>query len=101
MKIKQTRYMLFAVAIANGTVATAAAEPSVPVQAPRTLATGQPACGNVMYKTPEHPACPTLRTIVTVIEQARELGQDLPFVRSPARAARSSLTVALKDRPRP
>jgi hypothetical protein len=104
----KTRSMLFAVVIASGP-AVAAAEPSsssslsvtaVTVHAPRPLATGQPACGNVIYKTVESPACPTLRTIRTVIEEARALGHDLPWFRVPGRPGAGSLTVAPEARPR-
>jgi len=89
MKRKAT--MVFAVAIAGR---TAMADPAPSVR-PRTLATGQPACGNVMLKGVEPPACTTLRVIVTtVLQEGEQIRAHLP--RDDRR-----LTLAMGTRPRP
>ena len=92
MKHKAT--MLFAVAIAGG---PAAADPvSDPI---RVLASGAPACGNVMFKSYNQTPCPTLapalRVILTLVREGQRIQRDLPFLRE---LDSPSLTLALADR---
>jgi len=87
--MKRKAMMLFAVALASG---PAAADPTP--STPRRLATGQPACGNVMLKGVEPPACTTLRVIVTtVLQEGEQIRAHLPDDRP--------LTLAMGTRPRP
>ena len=79
--------MLFAVAIAG----PAAAEPATPVQ-PRVLATGQPACGNVMLKSPQGGAVKVILT--AIVQEAQQIRRHLIEHDPP-------LTLAMESRPRP
>jgi len=55
--------MLFAAT----TTATAEPTDTAPLVRPRTLATGQPACGNVMSKSVEPPTCVAARAIISAV----------------------------------
>lgn len=97
MKRKAT--MLFAVAVAGGAATTAAADPK-PVQVPRTLASGQPACGNVMFKSGPDPACQTFRVILTLVREGQRMKENLPFLRALGSHVDAPLTLAAVERPR-
>jgi hypothetical protein len=93
MKRKAT--MLFAVAMASA-AGTAAADPKLPVQRPRTLWLGQPACGNVMFKSYsapiQNPVCPTFRAILALVREGQRIQRDLPFLREFAAPEAAELT---------
>lgn len=83
--------------LAVTTLGGAASADTTPVRvvtvAPRTLASGAPACGNVMLKyRAEDPVCPTVRSLRAV---GRKLAAELKKL-DPTRA---SLTLAPPGRP--
>ncbi|HEU0034653.1 MAG TPA: hypothetical protein VFQ53_28710 [Kofleriaceae bacterium] len=67
-----TRKTTLLLATALGTTANAARADVVPA-APRTLASGAPACGNVMFKQPDPPPCATVRVIADLADAVGQL----------------------------
>jgi hypothetical protein len=81
---------------ALGGAASADTSPSTQVVAVRTLATGSPACGNVMLKyTTEDPACSAIRGLRAL---GRKLAAELEKL-APTRQGMSSLTLPAAPRP--
>src|SRR5437763_13169283 len=102
---KKTRAAFVLLAATAGT-AVAAADPSpnrpTAVVQPRTLATGAPACGNVVGKYMQPPpVCKTARTVVTAVrEQLQEIRETVAIFNWVTTPDSSSLTVAEVGRPR-
>ncbi len=101
---KRAVFVLFAatastVAIADPVAATQRPTPT-PSQ-PRTLPTGQPACGNVMFKSVEPPVCTVTRAILAgVFQDLQEIREHVALFDRHVETRTSSLTLAVKDRPR-
>ncbi len=93
--------ILFAVASTSTTVAVADPPSQDPAKVePRTLASGAPACGNVMFKSygPRPPCTTTAQVILTVIaKDLREIASHLAVFDV---FADRSLTLAEGRRPR-
>lgn len=82
----------------GGGVASADPTPTAPAVTPRVLATGAPACGNVVSKygmQPEDPFCPVVRNLRELEALGRKLDAELQ------KLAVETASLTLFARPRP
>ena len=101
MRKKTAAIVLFA-ATTSTAIAGADPTPTTPVVQPKTLKSGAPACGNVMYKSygPPTPCVSMPAMLTAAVQVLRELTETVAVINILPPADLPVLTLAEEGRPR-